>query len=307
MPAKVSGAKKAKAPVDPEPVPAPAPTPPLALPAPGVMPQVEVYPEYDSVLVETVQGRAIKIMFDVLRDIVQEIAVTFTEHDMRIECVNERNNVYASVALVGEQFEQYRVPQPFVVGLHPSAVHKLLKCVSAQDTIAFGVSSARPTEMDVIIKNSTRNMETTCSVTSLDLPEMKIEKPALAHTFQATLKSVQLKDLARDLMQIGDIITITGQHDRTIEFCARRQNMRERVVLGESKTMTVLQAPAAGAVSVTFISRYIALLTKAYATSPRVVISVGDMLPLQLQYKVGDLGDMVLILAPCSDDELADE
>lgn len=262
------------------------------------------YSMYDMVLVETVQGRAIKIMFDVLREIVLEIAVSFVESGLHIECVNERHCVYASVDLRGDQFEQYRVVEPLVVGLHPSAVHKLLKCVSAQDTVAFGVSPSRATEIDVIVKNSARNMETTCSVTSLDMTELQLDVPQMQHEFQASIKSVQLKDLCRDLVQISDTITITGHSNRTLEFSAVRQNMREKTVLGESKTMVVAKAPQSGSVSVTFISRYLALLTKAYATSPSVVISVGKSLPLKLEYKVGDLGDMVLVLAPCSEEEL---
>ena len=267
------------------------------------------YTQYDMALVETVQGRAIKIMFDVLREIVQEIAVSFLEEGVRIECVNERQCVYANVDLQGAQFEQYRVRAPLVVGLHPSAVHKLLKCVSAQDTVAFGVSSERPTEMDVIVKNTARNMETTCSVTSLDLAELHVGVPPMAHEFRASIKSVQLKDLCRDLVQISETITICGRSDRTIEFCAMRQNMSQKVVLGESKTLVVASAPASGTVSVTFVSRYLALLTKAYATSPRVVINVGkteggQSLPLKLEYKIGDLGDMVLVLAPCPEEEV---
>ena len=265
------------------------------------------YTQYDMALVETVQGRAIKIMFDVLREIVHEIAVSFLEGGVRIECVNERHCVYASVDLQGERFEQYRVRDALVVGLHPSAVHKLLKCVSAQDTVAFGVSSERPTEMDVIVKNSARNMETTCSVTSLDLPELQLRVPVMVHEFRASIKSVQLKDLCRDLVQISETITISGRSDRTVEFCAVRQNMSQKVVLGESKTLVIAAAPMQGAVSVTFVSRDLALLTKAYATSPRVVINVGKAddgksLPLKLEYKIGDLGDLVLVLAPCSED-----
>ena len=256
------------------------------------------YGKYDMVLVETVQGRAIRIMFDVLREIVYEIAISFLDTGISIACVNEKQLVYARVDLQGEHFEQYRVKEALVVGLHPTAVHKLLKCVSAQDTVAFGVSSDRPTEIDVIVKNSTRNMETTCSVTSLDLPELKLDVPPMNYAFRASLKSVQLKDLCRDLVQISDTIAISGRSDRSVEFCAMRQNMSQKVVLGESKTMVVAAAPPEGAVSVTFISRYLALLTKAYATSPRVVLNVGDSLPLKLEYRIGDLGDMMLVLAP---------
>ena len=261
------------------------------------------FAKYDMVLMETVQGRAIRIMFDVLRDIVQEIAVSFLDTGISIACVNERQLVFSGVNLLGENFEQYRVKEALVVGLHPTAVHKLLKCVSAQDTVAFGVSSQRPTVVDVIVKNSARNMETTCSVTSLDLPELKLDVPPMEYAFRASLKSVQLKDLCRDLVQISDTITISGRSDRSVEFCAVRQNMSQKVVLGESKTMAVAAAPAEGAVTVTFISRYLALLTKAYATSPRVVLNVGDNLPLKMEYRIGDLGDMVLVLAPWRDAE----
>ena len=267
----------------------------------------DAYPEYDVVLVESVQGRAIKIMFDVLRDIVPEIAVTFGQAAMTIDCIHKRNCVAASVRLDGESFEQYRVAAATLVGLHPLAVLKLLKGVSAQDTVAFGVSSLRPTQMDVIVKNGSRNMETTCSVTSLDLPDEQLVLPATVHPFQASMKSVLLKDLCRDLQQIGEIVTVTGSSERTLEFAAERQGIVQRIVMGESELMVVAVAPPPpeepgappNTVSSAFISRMLGALTKAYTTSHSVVISVGEQMAIKLQYKVGDLGDMMLVLSPC--------
>lgn len=243
------------------------------------------------------QGRSIRSLLDVLRELISEVLIKFDEHGMQISCLNNTKACFIDVRLAAGRFDEYVCEHPLHLGLHTSHVHKLLKSTGGNDTVALSVDAEADQLLCIRIANSETNTLVESQLNSLDIDAIDIEHPNMEYACRAVMLSSQLKDICREKQNISEQLTISATSDRQLCFHASGTVASQTTIVGETVNGMCMQTVPSTTVSSTFSLKYLTLLTKAHSMSKMVAISLDQTRPLTLSYSVGDLGDLSLVLA----------
>ena len=75
---------------------------------------------------KTVQASAFKAVFEVLKDIINDVNVYFTETGIRILTIDTAHVTLVHMNLAAENFEEYECPTTIIAGMNMSNMFKLL-------------------------------------------------------------------------------------------------------------------------------------------------------------------------------------
>ena len=89
---------------------------------------------------KTIQASALKSVFEVLKDIINDVNVYFTRNGIHILTLDTARVTLVHMNLAAENFEEYECATDVSAGLNMSNVYKLLKSVSSQDTLEITVA-----------------------------------------------------------------------------------------------------------------------------------------------------------------------
>ena len=121
----------------------------------------------------TIQASALKSAFEVLKDILNDVNVYFTEKGMRILTLDTARVALVDMFLAAENFEEYTCPSPIVAGINVTNMFKLLKFISNNDTMTMHVTNCE--YIDIQIECAAKKTDTKFRLKLLDINEDQIE------------------------------------------------------------------------------------------------------------------------------------
>ena len=98
---------------------------------------------------KTVQASSIKGVFEVLKDILDDINIVFTAKGVEILAMDTASVVLVHVFLDSVNFEEYSCPEDITAGVNVSNLFKLLKSVSSQDTLDMSITGRDVMTIDI--------------------------------------------------------------------------------------------------------------------------------------------------------------
>ena len=87
---------------------------------------------------KTVQSNAIKTLFEVQKDLLTDVNITFDEHGMRMLAMDGRWSP-SHIKLNATDIEQYSCSQRYTIGINLTGLYKLLKSIGNNDTVCFEI------------------------------------------------------------------------------------------------------------------------------------------------------------------------
>ena len=239
----------------------------------------------------TIQANAIKSIFEVLKDIINDVNVYFKEDGISILALDTARVALVHMHLSAENFEEYSCPEQIIAGMNMANTYKLLKSVTNNDTLEMNIKGAEVIEM--IIRNQVKKSSSTFTLKLLEINEDILELPELDTDILTTLPSVDFQRICRDMGNLSNEIEICREGDQLILSCqgdfANQSTSFECPEVWDTKMGN------------TFSLKYINLFTKATGMCSSVQImqhAEDELMPIVFKYSIANLGEMKFYLAP---------
>ena len=243
---------------------------------------------------KTIQATAFRNIFEVLKDIINDVNVYFDQNGMRIMTLDTARVSLVNLHLMAENFEEYSCPSPVIAGMNMANTYKLLKSVTNNDTLTMVIDDSE--SLEIHIRNESKKSASKFRLKLLDINEDILEVPDLNMDILTTLPSVDFQKICRDMGNLSADIQIF-----------RDKNELQLSCLGDfadQSTTIECQQTVQTRVGNTFSLKYLNLFTKATGMCSSVQImqhpSDSDM-PVVLRYTIANLGDIKFYLAPKMD------
>jgi proliferating cell nuclear antigen len=238
----------------------------------------------------SVQASAFKAVFEVLKDILNDVNIYFTPEGIRVTTLDTAQSALIDMFLRADNFEEYSCPNEILAGVNISNTFKLLKTITNNDTITMSVNSKE--HIDICIQNEAKKSNTKFQLKLLDINEEQIELPAIDMSVTTTMQSADFQRICRDMNNIATDVQITrAEKDFTIQ-CAGDFANQETVIecnddMGAGKNL-----------SGKYSLKYLNIFTKATGMCSTVQIMQEDENRfLVLKYNVANLGELKFYLA----------
>ena len=240
---------------------------------------------------KTIQANAIRSVFEVLKDIINDVNVYFRPDGITILTLDNARVTLVHMHLGSENFEEYECATEIVAGLNITNTHKLLKSMSNNDTLTIDIADRD--YMQLIIENVAKKTSTTYSLKLLDINEDELDVPEIDMDVITTMPSVDFQRITRDMSNLSTEINIVRE-GHTLELSCLGDFANQKTVIEYSDE----QVKRTGNV---FSLKYINLFTKATGMCSSVQLmqdSTQDNMPIIFRYTIANLGEIKFYLAP---------
>lgn len=238
----------------------------------------------------TIQASALKSVFEVLKDIINDVNVYFSAKGIHILTLDTARVTLVHMELGSENFEEYECPTDIVAGLNMANVYKLLKSVSGQDTLFVRIEGRD--YMEIYIENPEKKSATNFKLKLLDINEDILEFPDINMNVITTMPSVDFQRITRDMGNLSNEMDIIRDGNK-LELSCRGDFADQKTVIEFPETVKRTGS--------TFSLKYINLFTKATNMCSSVQLmqdSENENMPIIFRYTIANLGDLKFYLAP---------
>lgn len=241
---------------------------------------------------KTIQASALKSVFEVLKDIINDVNVYFTDKGVHVLTLDTARVTLVHMILGAENFEEYDCPVSIIAGLNMGNVYKLLKSITSQDTLTISITGRD--YMDMAIENTVKKSFTNFKLKLLDINEDILDIPDIEMNLVTTLPSIDFQRYTRDMGNLSNEIGIYRQGNNLELSCLGDfANQKTDIECPENAPNTRIGG--------TFSLKYINLFTKATNMCSSIQImqdSTNDNMPIVFRYTIANLGDLKFYLAP---------
>ena len=242
---------------------------------------------------KTIQASALKSVFEVLKDIINDVNVYFTDKGVHVLTLDTARVTLVHMVLGAENFEEYECHEDVVAGMNMANVYKLLRSITGQDTLFVRIDGRD--YMEIYIENPEKKSSTSFRLKLLDINEDILELPDIQMDVVTTIPSVDFQRIVRDMSNLSNEMKIIRDGNRLELSCQGDY--------ADQKTIIKFPEDVKRTGNV-YNLKYINLFTKATNMCSSVQImqdSSENDRPILFRYTVANLGDLKFYLAPKND------
>jgi len=223
-----------------------APAPPVV---PDASPEAATDPETDAntgeylVRFQTSQALQLKVLLDVLKDLMTEVNIKFDNDHMKLVSLDPGR--VGMCHLVINKLEYYYCREPLYVGIYIQYLYKLLRSVTTSHHIEWRVRTESPGILEIVISNPERRIFTTHKIKTLSLDIEEVTIPQVNFEYVISMPTSDLQKYVKELSHVSNIITIASS-GKDIELTASGD-------LGET-TINVAPTPS----GLNWVNKYLA-------------------------------------------------
>jgi proliferating cell nuclear antigen len=238
----------------------------------------------------TVQASAIKCVFEVLKDILNDVNIFFRPTGVFVTTLDSARSSLIDLQLLKENFEEYECEEEMIAGVNISNVFKILKSVASSDVLTMSIDAESREVMKVKILSDVKKTTTEFDLKLLDINDNRIEVPEIQMTTVTTIPSTDFQRLCRDMSNIGSEIEITREKNILTMSCAGDfANQQTSIECVEESPVKM---------SGLYALRYLNIFTKATSLCSSVqLMQEEENRFLVLKYSCASLGDLHFYLA----------
>ena len=246
---------------------------------------------------QTVQSHSLKTLFEVLKDVLNDVNITIDETGLKIMAMDGHHVALIHLKLDAENFEYFHCKRKTIVGVCMMSFYKLMKTISNSDTITMLMTEDDTDKLSIIIKNANKNTVTKFNLKLLDIDEQEISIPDVEIDCVVTMMSNEFQKLCRDMSNIKETITITSEN-KEIKFGCDGDFAEWETTIGETSNGLVFNKQTDEYITGEYSLKYINLFTKSTNLCNTIELYLKQDYPLIMKYNVGNLGQIKFCLAP---------
>lgn len=248
---------------------------------------------------KSIQGGAIRTLFEVLKEIVHDVSLQFDASGVRLLTMDGARCACINMKLRAESFEEYRCDGKYTVGVNVASMFKLVRITGSHDTVTLYMVPTCSNELGITIENSDKNSMTDFRLKLLDVDSEEITIPDVEFDSVITMPSAYFQRLCRDALNIADHMVIKS-HGSTLTLCCSGDFARQETVIGQANAGMAISSN--GPVEGKFSLKYLSLFCKASSLCNTLELFLKESFPLILKYNVASLGELKFVLAPTVDE-----
>lgn len=241
---------------------------------------------------QTIQASALRTIFEVLKDIVNDVNVYFTPAGVKILTLDTARVTLIHVFLPADNFEEYSCDSEIIAGLNLANTHKLLKSVTNNDSIRMVLDGHDV--LEIYIQNEVKHTNTVFKLKLLEINEDDLIVPDVEMNLVTTIPSIDFQRITRDMGNIASEISIY-RYDNTIELSCEGDYADQKTTI---ECPITIPSERMGNL---FSLKYINMFTKATNLCSSVQIfqdSDNCDMPIVFRYAIANLGEVKFYLAP---------
>lgn len=242
----------------------------------------------------TIQASALRTIFEVLKDIINDVNVYFRPEGVKILTLDTARVTLVHMFLPAENFEEYQCAGgELIAGLNMANTYKLLKSVTSNDSLTMRIEDRDVLEIQ--IENTVKHSKTSFKLKLMDINEDILEVPEIPMDLVTTIPSVDFQRVTRDMANLSNDMSIVRCRDTLELSCAGDFADQTTVIECNSFEKEDIR------VGNVFSLKYINMFTKATNLCASVQIlqdSTNDEMPIVFRYAIANLGDIQFFLAP---------
>lgn len=243
---------------------------------------------------KTIQSAAVKSVFEVLKDIINDVNIYASSEGLRILTLDTARAALVDTFLYADNFEEYSCPTETVIGVNITNLFKLLKTISHSDVLECSVRNKDA--LHIKIYNVEKHTSTEFELKLLDIDEDRLEPPESGNANRMQIPSSDFQRICRDMGNIATEVEITRQDKELIISCDGD--------FAKQKTVITYESDSDISTSGTYSLKYLNLFTKATSMSSVMFINQGqDNKIIILNYSIANLGHLHFYLAAKVTDE----
>ena len=246
---------------------------------------------------KTVQSNAFRTLIEVLKDVLNDINITFDETGMKIIAMDGSHVALIHMKLYADKFEYFFCEKRTVIGLSMGSWYKLMKTLNNSDTLSMYIDSDNSDELCIKIDNADKNSSTTFKLKLLDIDEEEFNIPDVEINCIITMPSNDFQRMCRDMYNIGDTVELTSDNDG-LNFACTGDFACQETYIGETTHGLTFSKKDSDIISGKFSLKYINLFTKSTNLCNTIELYLKHDYPLVLKYNVANLGEIRFCLAP---------
>jgi proliferating cell nuclear antigen len=240
----------------------------------------------------TIQASALRTIFEVLKDIINDVNVYFEPTGVKILTLDTARVTLVHMFLPAENFEEYECASELIAGLNMANTYKLLKTVTTNDALTMRIHDRDILEIDV--ENTVKHTKTSFKLKLMDINEDILEIPDIHMDLVTTVPSVDFQRITRDMANLSSNMSIF-RYDESLELSCQGDFADQKTVLD----CNCGRAPTR--VGNVFSLKYINMFTKATNLCASVQLlqdATNSEMPIVFRYAIANLGDIQFYLAP---------
>lgn len=246
----------------------------------------------------TVQGTAIRNLFELMKDVLVESNIIATPEGMRLLAIDSAQCVVTSVHLQAHSFEHYECKQRTTIGVNMANMYKLVKSASNNDVITLW-KNVGDDVLNIRLQNTERSSLTDYKLKLLDIDELPIQAPSCEFEYVISLSSSEFQRMARDMAMLASSVHIKND-DRTLTLSCYGEYADQETVLEASQNLIInrdtTKALVDGPESSEYSLRYLIMFARGSSLSSSVQLYLQRGMPLILSYNAATLGKVLFCL-----------
>ena len=249
---------------------------------------------------KTIQGGAIRTLFEVLKDIVHDARLRFDSTGVRLLTMDGSKCSCVYMKLHADKFDEYWCPDPVEAGVNMAKMFQLIRTTNSRDVVELYMMTKDDDRLGITIQNADNNIVTNFKLKLMDVDHAEINIPGVEFDYIITLSSPKFQKLCRDMAGIHDSMTIISHGNKLVLSC-NGDSAEQETVLGPADGMKI-ESSNGSKVEGKFSLKFLTLFCKASNLCCTVDLFIKEAYLLIMQYQVASLGEIRFCLAPMLDD-----
>lgn len=247
------------------------------------------------IYVNTVKSIPIRVLSEVLKEVLLETTLHFDSTGIRILTIDKNKSAFVYLKLEASKFDTYYCPKQMSISISLIKFYKLLKSVNTNDIITFFITKDDEEKLGIKIENKEKKFSSISKIKLIDLNDENIDIPSTRFENIFQIQCNDFQKFIRDFKDSYDTVNIyTKNNGNTFSIVAIGNETEQEIIIGENNDN--LDRVFIG----NYELRYLHMFCKASGMCPIVEILVKENHPLILIYSVADLGTIKLGLSPKS-------
>ncbi|KAJ1640372.1 hypothetical protein T492DRAFT_584041 [Pavlovales sp. CCMP2436] len=254
---------------------------------------------------QTVQGTAIRNLFELMKDVLVESNIVATADGLRLIAIDSSQCVVTSVQLQASSFEYYACTHRTVLGVNLANMYKLVKSASNNDVVTLWTYMHEDV-LHISIENLEKGSKTEYKLKLLDIDEAPIEPPSCKFEYIISLPASEFQRMVRDMAMLATTVHIkndetsltlmcNGEYaDQSTVLTVNQNLMISRTGVEPLESAFNAMAPLYNEYSL----RYLIMFARGSSLSANVQLYMQRGMPLIMSFNAATLGKVLFCLGP---------
>ncbi len=253
-----------------------------------------------------IQGSLLKKVLESLKDLLTEATWDCADTGIQLQAMDNSHVSLVSVNLRSDGFDKFRCDRQLSMGMNLGSMSKILKCAANDDIITVKAQDQDADTVTFVFESPNQEKVADYEMKLMNLDQEHLGIPETDYAAIIKMPAAEFQRIIKDLSQFGESVCIACTKEG-VKFSASGDIGTGNIKLAqtanvdkdEEAVVIDMQEP----VTLNFACRYLNMFTKATSLSPQVTLSMSPEVPLVVEYKIGDFGEVKYYLAPKIEDE----